>query len=65
MPTPIASPTSGWNVGGNFLLDAVSAASPDIVSTASPPFEEFRYGGGLTGGYKPGLFGAQGSVSTS
>ena len=61
----IASPTSGWNIGGNFLLDAVSAASPDIVSTASPPFEEFRYGAGLTGGYKPGLYGVQGSVSTS
>ena len=61
----VASPTAGWNVGGNFILDAVSAASPDIVSTASPPFKEFRYGGGFTGGYKPGLYGAQGSVSVS
>lgn len=61
----IASPTAGWNVGGNFILDAVSAASPDIVSTASPPFEEFRYGGGLTAGYKPGLYGAQASGTIS
>lgn len=61
----IASPTAGWNIGGNFILDAVSAASPDIVSTASPPFEEFRYGGGITAGYKPGLYGAQGSASIS
>ena len=63
----IASPTAGWNIGGNMILDAVSAASPDIVSTASPPFEEFRYGGGLTGGYKPGLYGAQasGAISSS
>lgn len=63
----IVSPTSGWNVGGNFLVDAVSAASPDLVSSASPPFREYRYGGGLTGGYKPGLYGAQasGSVSSS
>jgi tetratricopeptide (TPR) repeat protein len=61
----VSSPTAGWNVGGNFIIDAVSAASPDIVSTASPPFKEFRYGGGLTGGYKPGLYGAQGSVSIS
>jgi hypothetical protein len=63
----IASPTAGWNVGGNMILDAVSAASPDIVSTASPPFEEFRYGGGLTAGYKPGLYGAQatGTISSS
>lgn len=61
----IVSPTAGWNVGGNFLVDAVSAASPDIVSTASPPFEEFRYAGGVTGGYKPGLYGAQVSANTS
>jgi tetratricopeptide (TPR) repeat protein len=61
----LVSPTAGWNVGGNFLVDAVSAASPDIVSSASPPFEEFRYAYGLTGGYKPGLFGAQGTVSSS
>lgn len=61
----VASPTAGWNIGGNFIVDAVSAASPDIVSTASPPFEEYRYGGGITGGYKPGLYGAQGTVSIS
>ena len=61
----VSSPTAGWNVGGNFIVDAVSAASPDIVSTASPPFKEYRYGGGLTGGYKPGLYGGQGSVSIS
>ena len=61
----VVSPTAGWNIGGNFLIDAVSAASPDLVSTASPPFKEFRYGGGITGGYKPGLYGAQASASTS
>ena len=61
----LVSPTGGWNVGGNFALDAVSAASPDIVSSASPPFTEYRYAGGVTGGYKPGLVGAQGSVSSS
>ena len=63
----VESPTAGWNVGGNFLVDAVSAASPDIVSTASPPFNEFRYAGGLTGGYKPGLYGGQvsGNISSS
>lgn len=61
----LVSPTAGWNVGGNFVVDAVSAASPDIVSSASPPFEEFRYAGALTGGYKPGLFGAQASLSSS
>ena len=61
----LVSPTAGWNFGGNFLVDAVSAASPDIVSSASPPFKEYRYAGGITGGYKPGLFGAQASLSAS
>jgi hypothetical protein len=61
----VVSPTAGWNVGGNFLVDAVSAASPDIVASASPPFREYRYAGGVTGGYKPGLYGAQGSASFS
>jgi hypothetical protein len=61
----LVSPTAGWNIGGNFLVDAVSAASPDLVSAASPPFEEYRYAGGLTGGYKPGLYGGQASVSFS
>jgi tetratricopeptide (TPR) repeat protein len=61
----IVSPTAGWNVGGNFLVDAVSAASPDIVASASPPFREYRYAGGLTAGYKPGLYGAQVSGSSS
>jgi tetratricopeptide (TPR) repeat protein len=61
----LVSPTAGWNLGGNILVDAVSAASPDIVSSASPPFTEYRYAGGVTGGYKPGLFGAQASASAS
>jgi len=63
----LVSPTAGWNIGGNILVDAVTAASPDLVSSASPPFREYRYAGGLTGGYKPGLYGAQvsGSFSSS
>jgi hypothetical protein len=61
----VVSPTSGWNIGGNFLIDVVSAASPDIVSTASPPFRERRYAGGLGGGYKPGLYGVQVSGNVS
>ncbi len=61
----LVSPTAGWNLGGNFLVDAVSAASPDLVSSASPPFTEYRYAYGLTGGYKPGLYGAQATVSSS
>ena len=36
------------------VVDAVSAASPDLVSSASPPFQEFRYAGGVTGGLAGG-----------
>jgi hypothetical protein len=61
----VSSPTQGWNVGGNFLVDVVSAASPDIVSEASPAYHEQRFAGGLSGGYRLGRFGAQGQVSYS
>lgn len=61
----LTSPTSGWNVGGNFLVDVYTAASPDIVSMASPFYRERRYAGGLTGGYKPGLYGAQANANVS
>jgi tetratricopeptide (TPR) repeat protein len=62
----VTSPTAGWNVGGSFVLDVVSAASPDIVSEASLAYHEQRYAGVLSGGYKPGLYGVQltGDVSS-
>lgn len=55
----VASPTAGWNVGANYLVDVVTAASPDVVSTASRRFHDVRHVLGVTGGYKPGSFGAQ------
>lgn len=61
----VTSPTQGWNVGGSYLVDVVSAASPDIVSEASPPFHEVRQAGTLTGGYKPDLYGFQASADIS
>lgn len=61
----VSSPTQGWNVGGNFLVDVISAASPDIVSEASPPYTEQRYAGGLNGGYKYKIFGAQAQANYS
>lgn len=65
MNAAVASPTSGWNVGGSYLIDIVSAASPDIVSMASPPFKETRHAGSLGGGYKVDnvLLGVNGNVS--
>ena len=61
----IVSPTAGWNVGAHYILDIVSAASPDLVSEASPPFHEARNAGGVTAGYKPGLYGVQGNFNIS
>lgn len=43
------SVTDGWGVNGSFLVDVVTAASPDIVSTASPRWTETRYVPGLSG----------------
>jgi hypothetical protein len=62
----VSSPTAGWRVGGSYLVDVVSAASPDIVSEASPPFREVRQDGSVNGAYKRGLYGAEafGNVSS-
>jgi Protein of unknown function (DUF3570) len=61
----VSSPTAGWNIGATYLVDIVTAASPDIVSEASPPFHEVRNAGTLTGGYKPGNYGVQGTANVS
>jgi len=61
----IKDPISGWSATGSYLVDIVSAASVDIVSTASGHWTEVRQAGGLSGTYKPGSVGltASGSVS--
>jgi tetratricopeptide (TPR) repeat protein len=55
----VTSPTAGWNVGGSYLLDVLSAASPDLVASASRRFHDERHAASLFGGYKPGRFGGQ------
>ena len=61
----INSPTTGWNASGSYLIDIVSAASVDIVSTASRHWVETRHAASLSGGFKPGTVGTtlSGSVS--
>jgi tetratricopeptide (TPR) repeat protein len=61
----ISSPTGGWQVGGSYLVDVVTAASPDVVSTASRRFHDVRHAAALNGGYKPGRFGGQAYASYS
>jgi hypothetical protein len=41
--------TDGWGLSASMLVDVVSAASPDIVATASPRWTEVRYVPGLSG----------------
>jgi hypothetical protein len=62
----VVSPTKGWSAGGQYLVDVVSAASVDIVSTASRNWNEVRQEGNVEGAYKPGNVGASvnGSVSS-
>ncbi len=61
----LESPTAGWAANGRYLVDVVTAASPDIVSTASPRWSEVRNAGTIGGRYKPGNFGVAASASTS
>ncbi len=57
---------SGASLHATYLVDVVSAASADIVSTASPRWREVRQAGSLSATYKPRDFGVTvgGSVST-
>jgi hypothetical protein len=61
----VSNPVAGWSIGGEYLVDVVSAASVDIVSTASRSWREVRQEGRLDASYKPGTFGvaATGAVS--
>jgi hypothetical protein len=61
----IANEIAGWSLKGSYLVDVVSAASADIVSTASPPFLEARHVGTLMGTYKPRTIGISANVAGS
>ena len=56
----------GASLKGRYIVDVVSAASADIVSTASPRWTEVRNAGSLEATYKPKTFGVTlaGSVSS-
>jgi hypothetical protein len=61
----VENPTSGWSADGSYLVDIVSAASVDIVSTASRRWTELRHAGVLGATYKPGNVGATASGAVS
>jgi len=59
------SPVGGWGVGAFLYVDVVTAASADIVATASPRWTEVRYVPGISGHRKLGDVdvNARGSMS--
>jgi len=61
----LADEVAGWSVNGHYLVDVVSAASVDIVSTASPHWTEVRHAGSATGSITldPFTVGALGVIS--
>jgi hypothetical protein len=61
----VAKPTAGWSLNGSYLVDVVSAASVDIVSTASRRWEEVRQAGTLEANYQAGAFGISASGAAS
>jgi hypothetical protein len=62
----ISSPTAGWHAAASYLVDFVSAASPDFVSTASPRGRDTRHAVSASAGLKPGRLGVDvgGAYST-
>jgi hypothetical protein len=62
----VANPSAGWSVDGVYLVDMISAASVDIVSTASRRWTEVRQAGSGRAAYQPGVLGGavDGSVSS-
>jgi hypothetical protein len=55
----VSNPAAGWSAGGHYLADVISAASVDIVSTASQNWKEVRQEGSVDATYKPRTFGVQ------
>jgi hypothetical protein len=61
----VENPTAGWSVDGSYLVDVISAASVDIVSTASRRWEEVRQGGNVKVAYARGNWGGAAEASIS
>jgi hypothetical protein len=53
----VADEVAGWSIGGRYLVDAVTAASVDIVSSASSKWSEIRHVGSGSASAKSGSLG--------
>jgi hypothetical protein len=65
MALSVEDPVHGWSASGRYLVDVVSAASADIVSTATARWHEVRHVGSIEGSYKPYNFGIAPRLSIS
>ncbi|HVU01687.1 MAG TPA: DUF3570 domain-containing protein [Polyangiaceae bacterium] len=61
----VQNPTAGWSASASYLVDVVSAASVDIVSTASGRWNEVRQAGTASGSYAPKDVGVHAAVGIS
>jgi hypothetical protein len=61
----IENVVDGATLQGSYLVDVVSAASVDIIATASRRWHEVRHAGTLSGEYKPRALGVGFSASVS
>ena len=61
----IENVVDGATLQGSYLVDVVSAASVDIIATASRRWHEVRHAGSLSGEYKPRDLGVGFSASVS
>jgi hypothetical protein len=50
----VADDVAGWSLSGRYLVDAVSAASVDVISTASSRWFEYRHVGSGAASFKAG-----------
>lgn len=61
----VKDPLAGWSVNARYLVDVVSAASVDIVSTASHNYREVRHVGSVDGSYQWKDIGLSAGASVS
>jgi hypothetical protein len=61
----VSNPLQGYSVGARYLVDVVSAASVDIVATASRRWEEVRHVVSLDGAYQFAGFGVTANANIS
>jgi hypothetical protein len=57
--------TAGWGAQARYLVDVISAASPDVVATASPRWSEVRHAGTIGGRYRRGQSAVAANATTS